>query len=852
MRKLSVFLGAAAMLAAEGTLPPPAAHTVDFSREVAPLFAKRCQGCHNAGQRTAGLRLDSREGLLEGGYSGAAIIPGKSAESTLIHMVAGTREGRVMPPAGAKLTPVEVGILRAWIDQGANWSAKATAESAAPRAEKPQHWAFVAPRRPEVPEVRRKEWVRNPVDAFILARLEGEGIAPSPEASRETLIRRATLDLTGLLPTPEETAAFLADTRPDAYERLVDGLLASPHYGEKWARHWLDLARYADSDGYEKDQVRPHAWRYRHWLIAALNRDMPFDRFTRETMAGDLLPEPTPDSRIATAFHRNTLTNREGGVDVFQFRFEQVLDRANTVGSVWLGLTFGCAQCHDHKYDPISQKEYYQLYAFFDRADEEYIDAPLPGEMGPHLAGLGSYQAKRRALLAEYNVAPLQAAWEERMQWARHNPGKELDLDFALNVLRVLEDSAYRMLDLGPEKRSARQNVAMTNHFVRYGKSVLKEKYDEAKLGDLQKKLQELETTLPKLSQAPVLMPNPDPVRTHLRLRGDYRELGIEVQPGTPAFLPPLPGEPTRLALGEWLVSPENPLTARVTVNRQWQEIFGRGLVRTSEDFGTQGERPSHPELLDWLAVEFRESGWSLKRLHRMLVLSAAYRQSSNARDDLRERDPANILLARQSRLRLPAEAIRDAALQASGLLDTRIGGPSVRPPQPEGVAALGYANSVKWEESQGPDRYRRGLYVHFQRTTPYPQLMTFDAPDANLTCSRRQRSNTPLQALNLLNDPVFFEAAQSLATQLLRSGGSTADRLALAYRLCLSREPSPREKDRLASYLEQQRRIFERDPEAARTVYAPEEAGVAPEEAATWVMAARALLNLDEFITRE
>jgi cytochrome c553 len=818
---------------------------VDFARDIAPVLT-RCQACHGAQQALSGLRLDSREALVKGGSTGPAIKPGASAESNLIAMVSGQNQKKiVMPPAGERLKPEQIAALKAWIDQGAVWP------------EKPVHWAFVTPKRPALPEVRNAAGIRNPIDRFILAKLENDGLAPSPEAPRRTLIRRLSFDLTGLPPTPDEVAAFVNDARPDAYQRQVDRLLALPHYGEKWARFWLDLGRYADSDGYEKDTVRPHAWRYRQWLIDALNRDLPFDQFTLETMAGDILPDAKVDQKIATGFHRNTLTNREGGVNPEQFRFEQVLDRANTLGTVWLGLTFQCAQCHDHKYDPITQKDAYALQAFFNSADETLIDAPMPGETGPRFQALPAYLEKKSALLAEYKIPDLQAAWEQRLLVAAGDPGKSHEWDFAMGVLRVMVDKADEMLKLGVTGRTARQNEIMTDHFLAWYNSVVsKERLKDLKIDEVKKKIAELEAALPPLAQAPVIQELREPRQSHVASRGDYREKGIEVRPDTPGFLPPLQanGKASRIELARWLVSAENPLTTRVTMNRMWQEFFGRGIVRTSEDFGRMGERPTHPELLDWLAVEFRESGWSMKRMHKLIVESAVYRQSSAMRPALQTTDPANTLLARQSRLRLPAEAVRDAALASSGLLYPAIGGKSVRPPQPEGVAALGYGNGVKWNESQGPERYRRGLYIHFQRTTPYPLLMTFDSPDSNLTCSRRQRTNTPLQALNLLNDPVFFEAAQALAARIVREkpDAGLTERIDYGFLLCVGRPASGREKDLAAGFYRKQKQILERDPQSAQKLFPVPVEGAGTLEAATWVGVARTLLNLDEFITRE
>jgi mono/diheme cytochrome c family protein len=828
----------ACLLLAADALPPASKTPVDFARDVEPLLRARCQLCHGPKQQMKGLRLDLKASTL------GVVTPGHSAESKLIRMVGGLEGKTVMPPMGERLTAAEIGTLRGWIDQGAKWSGN----DGAP------HWSFVKPKRPDVPANRG--WARNPIDNFIAARLETEKIAPAPEADKNTLIRRLSLDLTGLPPTPGEVDTFLADKHPDAYERLVDRLMDSPHYGEKWARPWLDLARYADSDGYEKDLSRPWAWQYRQWVIQALNHNMPFDEFTVEQIAGDLLPNATTGQRVATGFHRNTLTNREGGTDPAQFRDEQVIDRTNTVTITWLGLTAGCAQCHNHKYDPISQKEYYQLFAFFNTAEEINIEAPQPGELGAHLAAKGEYERKRAALLAQYKVAELESAWEEKLRYVEINQGKLPVWDFQFQSFRILLDNALKILHRDPARRTKQQQDAITDRFISTYKAVAsKEEFEQCKFTELQKKLSELEKTLPPISMAQAIQENDEPPKTYIHVRGDWLDHGPEVQPGTPAFLPPMPaGErPTRLTLARWIVSRENPLTARVAANRMWQELFGRGLVRTSEDFGMVGDDPSHPELLDWLAVEFMESGWDMKHMVRLMATSAAYRQTSKVRPELISRDPENILLARQSRLRLPAELIRDEALAASGLLNTAIGGKSVRPPQPAGVAELSYNKSGKWPESIGPDRYRRGLYIHFQRTSPYPQLVNFDAPGADLTCSRRQRSDTPLQALNLLDDVVFFEAAQALAYRLVReSPKDFHDRLNYAYELALARKPAAKETERLAKYFDQEMTSLAKDPKEERALFPAPVEGVQPAEAAAWVGVSRVLLNLDEFITRE
>ncbi len=850
MRTLALLLCATALTVDARQVPSSAGRVLEFSRDIEPIFKSRCYGCHGAAQHMSGLRLDDRDAAMAGGNSGAVIKPGRSADSALIHRVTGRKGLMAMPPSGPRLTPEQVDVLRAWIDQGARWpAAQAAAARPAAGARTGGHWSFQPVRRPDVPVVRHP--VRNPIDAFVLARLEKEGIEPSPEAGATTLLRRLSLDLTGLPPTPAETAEFLSDKRPDAYQRQVDRLLASPHYGEAWGRHWLDLARYADSDGYEKDWSRPSAWRYRQWVIEALNRDMPFDRFSTAQIAGDLLPGAAADL-VATGFHRNTLTNREGGIDNAQFRFEATVDRAATVGTVWLGLTVGCAQCHDHKYDPIPQKDFYRLFAFFDNLEEIDVDAPMPGELGPWLRTRDEFRRKRQELLAQYHVPELQPVWEKEMLQAAAEPGKHTDWDLAWDCLLKLTEGGdgERILRKPPDQRTDRERDVLTDHFIRnYHFAIGGKKYAELKFAELDKQLRALRESYPQLSQAMAVREDSRQHQSYLRLRGDYKSPGIEVDPGTLAVLPPLPvkSRPTRLDLARWLMAPENPLTARVAVNRIWQELFGSGIVKTSEDFGTQGERPTHPELLDWLAAEFRDSGWSMKHIIGLIVTSAAYRRESTARPDLDARDPENRLLARQLRLRLPAELIRDSALSVSGLLDLRVGGPSVRPPQPKGVAELAYANSVKWNPSEGADRYRRGLYIHFQRTTPYPLLANFDAPKGDVTACRRQRTNTPLQALNLLNDPVFLEAARALAFRIRHEAGPDFDaRLDYAWRLALCRQPDPKEQARMRRYFDQQKTIFDQDPGAVRAL------GAASADSAAWAGVASVLFNLDEFIVRE
>ena len=833
--------------------------SVDYQRDIEPLFRARCHMCHGPGQQMSGLRLDRAEDALRGGYSGPVILPGKAADSRLIRLVAGLEKGVVMPSAGERLSAAEIDLLRAWIDQGAVWPKDSSGDEGVRQGTRPKsdHWSFQPITRPELPDLKNRNWARNPIDRFVAAKLEAEGVKPSAAADKATLIRRASLDLTGLPPEPQEVEQFLLDNRPDAYDWLIDRLLESEHYGEKWAKHWLDQARYADSDGYEKDLSRPHAWRYRHWVISALNADMPFDRFTMEQIAGDLIEDASTESRVATGFHRNTLKNREGGINIEQNRFEETVDRANTVATVWLGLSAECAQCHDHKYDPITQKDYYSLYAFFNTLHEADIDAPLPGDWGPYLAARPGYLKKRAELLAEYDVASLQKAWEIRLAEAAKQPGVWTDWDLTYDILPLVVDHGHEIFHKPPSERTERERHALTRFFVsNYFRVLTPERTKELGFKEVGAKLSELERAFPDLSRAMAVEQPARPRKSHIHLRGQWDRTGLEVTAATPTFLPPLKidGKATRVDLARWLVSRDNPLTARVIVNRVWQEHFGRGLVLTSEDFGTQGERPSHPQLLDWLATEFMDQGWSLKKLHKLILTSATYRQSSRARPEIDERDPNNELLARQSRIRLPAELIRDNALAASGLLYPEIGGPSVRPPLPDGVTDLGYGRGVKWQESEGPDRYRRGLYIHFQRTVPYPFLMNFDTPETRVTKCRRERSNTPLQALNLLNDPVFFEAARGLAARVLTESrdGTFDDRLDRAFKLCVARSPSPTEREGLQTYFERRKTDLDRNPEVLAELFGVEIDGVDPLEASAWVGLSRVLLNTDEFITRE
>ena len=725
-----------------------------------------------------------------------------------------------------------------------------------------RHWAFQPILQPAVPSVSGSGSSANPIDRFIARRLEAEGIALARQADSETLIRRVSLDLIGLPPTPEEVSEFICDQQPGAYERLVTRLLASPHYGERWARPWLDLCHYADSDGYLQDQVRPVAWRYRAWLVDALNANLPFDQFTIQQLAGDLLPGATVDQKLATGFLRQTLSNREGGADPKEFRVKQIVDRTSMVSEIWMGLTIGCARCHDHKYEDISQREFYQLYAFLDAADEININAPLPDEREPYEAALPAYQRKRQELIAPVagEIEELQRRWTKKLLGARDNPGQDWFWDRQWEVVGLVwggklgegQLEGWQLIMLDPTKRSQLQNDRLLDYFLPQADSLDAAKAQELKLGELNAKLKKLKAELPRVTRAPTMMETQNPRTVFVHIAGDFRAPGEAISPDTLEVLPPLADDRRdRLALARWLVSPEHPLTARVAVNRIWQEFFGRGIVDTSGDFGVRGSPPTHPELLDWLASEFIRSGWNVKQMHRLIVTSATYRQSSNlAPREVSEGQLANPrhakLLSRQIPLRLSAEQIRDSVLRASGLWDSRMGGPSVKPPQPDSVSEQGYSN--KWEASEGGDRYRRGLYTWVQRTSPFAMHITFDAPNPNHICTRRERSNTPLQSLILLNDPFFYEAAAALAARVLREvDGDDTQRIVHAFRLCLAREPKANELDMLKRFLQERRD----DPKFNAQSQPMGDSELVARADPAWTALCSVLFNTHEFVTR-
>jgi len=991
---------------------------LDYDRDVRPIFAAHCFDCHGPSRSEAGLRLDSR-GVVMGGQneSGTVISPGKASESLLVRLIKGEDPKRAMPRKSEPLAADQIATIEQWINSGAAW---AEGNDPAAQVGSRDHWAFKRPERPALPEVRKEGWGRTPVDPFVLERLEKEGLSPSPEAGRTTLIRRLSLDLTGLPPTIEEIDAFLNDTSADAYDKLVERLLDSPHYGERWGRHWLDAARYADTNGYEKDQYRA-IWPYRDYVIGAFNRDLPFDQFTREQVAGDLLPNAGPEQLTATGFLRNSMLNEEGGVDPEQFRVEAIVDRVDTLGKTFLGLTVNCAQCHTHKYDPITHKEYYQLFAFVNNDDEPDVEIPTSEQVAKRQSIRSEIESAERDLAANSGgLAERMDAWEaeakakavdwrplEPKDWfgaigvkfekmndgsllaLAHNPGESsyvVVLETKLTNITALRLEAMTDPNLprnGPGRSpngnfvvqdfevratpladpSTTNTVALRNATADFSQPefevakaidgdkktgwavaqgplltnqdrkavfetveplgfeggtrltiTLWQKHGSAhtlgrfrisattqagpvaadplpaevrailakggadrsaeerarvfgyyrtvdsRFAEASKRILELQNSWPMGMTTLALRERMENPRvTHIFKRGDFKNPGAAIRPGVPSALHPLPPKEryNRLDLADWLVDPANPLTARVIVNRVWQAYFGQGLVATPEDFGTRCDPPSHPGLLDWLACDFRDGGWSFKNLHRTIVKSATYRQQSAVSPELLEADPYNVLLARAPRVRVDAEIVRDIALSAAGLLSRKVGGPSVFPPIPDGVLNLAYGGPMKWEVSPGGDKYRRGMYTFWKRTAPYPGLTMFDAPNADFSCVRRVKSNTPLQALTTLNDAVFTEAAQALALRVYReSGGDEGRLLETAWRLCTGRAPDAFERDLVMRLYQGRRSYFDDRTAAALEVASPDKKSP-PEDVnlhkvAAWTMVARVLLNLDETIVKD
>lgn len=1022
--------------AAPAILPPPATRRVDFLKDIQPMLAERCYACHGPDKQKGDLRWDVKTSVFKNGEHGPIVMPGNSGQSRVIKLVAGLDPETVMPPRGERLTAAQIGLLRAWIDQGAAWVDVAVAAA----ADKRNHWAFKPPTRPPLPVVKHKSWVRNPIDYFVLARLEKENLSTASPADRATLIRRVSLDLIGLPPTPKEEDEFLADRRPDAYERLVERLLASPHHGERWGRIWLDLARYADTNGYEKDRPRS-IWPYRDWVIQAFNRDLPYDRFVIEQLAGDLLPNPTLDQRIATGFLRNAMLNQEGGIEPEQFRVEALIDRMDTVGKACLGLTINCCQCHNHKFDPFSQKEYYQLFAFLNNDDESYLEVPTPEQERKRLDILNKTQALDEvAMVQATNLMACFETWQKELiaesnhwtvldpkEWAGFSTKFEKQEDLSLlgggdvqpgGVMRVLLDTTmtnitgFRLEALtnanllygGPGEvgkgsflvreftveASPLSDLTVTNkvHFrraladfeapgfsitnaidgelekggwtptlsaerrnenhvavfeceepvgfpggtrlvftiyqtlkaddksggldaeskldchllgsFRLGATIdpvpltvdplspeqrqwltvdssqrpkeqTHELFDvfrhgEAGFASLNQQIDQLWANWPTVPTTMVLSQRAKPRITRVFKRGDWLRPDEEVRSATPAVLHPFPaGAPrNRLGLAQWIVDRRSPTTARVMVNRIWQAYFGQGLVTTPEDFGTRVEGPSHAELLDWLACEFMHpvpgahpvADWSIKHIHRLIVTSATYRQSSRVTPEIYAKDQYDRLLERAPRVRVDAELVQDIALSVSGLLNPAIGGPSVFPPIPASVGDTVYSG-FNWPESKGEDRYRRGLYTFWKRALPFPSLSAFDAPAGETACPRRTRSNTPLQALTTLNEKTFVEAAQAMALRVLKEGGEDdRARARYAFRLCTGRTPTASELDKLLAFWKEQYNHFENDTADAVKVASPDLAKMPAEvnlhKVAAWAMVSRAILNLDETITKE
>ena len=1011
----------------------PSSSVIDYSRDIRPLLSDACFACHGPDGETlaADLRLDLKEGAFgdRGGY--AAVVPGDPEASELVYRITTDDELDVMPPpdSGMELTPEQVALITGWVEQGAPWE---------------DHWAFTAPVKSEPPAVDDPEWSVNPIDRFILARLQAEGLEPSPEAEPEVLVRRVTLDLTGLPPTPEAVDAYLIDERPDRFEQLVDRLLESPQYGEHMARYWLDAARYGDTHGLHLDNYR-EMWPYRDWVIDAFNRDLPYDEFVVEQLAGDLLPDPSRDQLIATGFNRAHVTTNEGGSITEEVAMRNVIERVDAAGTVFLGLTVGCARCHDHKFDPISARDYYSLSAFFNSLDGDPMDgnleAPAPVIQVPtpeeeqERERLDAEVAKVRALIAsavdanEYDPSldddrgeyvrrtdhvwlddalppggkpsaedawrfvnapehpvfsgsashvrtaegqsqhyvkdatqglrigegdtlfayafldPLNppkelmlqwntGEWEHRAYWGENLidygadgttervamgplpttgewvrldvPAARVGLEAGSNVngwaftqhggtvhwdraglrtwtpqpgmtyeslaswvrdQKILGDKAEipeslrAIVALEPSNRTDDQRDALRDYFVEHDYGAARSTFEplHAELATAESAVKTLDEAI---ATTLVWKEKAEPEPAFILHRGEYDQKGEPVERSVPSFLPPLPegSEADRLGLAHWLVDPSHPLTARVAVNRLWQQVFGVGLVKTSEDFGNQGEPPSHPKLLDWLAVQFRDDGWDVKTMMRRLVTSEAYRQTSRVTPESLVRDPKNRLLARGPRFRLDAETIRDQALAAGGLLVEEVGGPSVKPPQPKGLwEAVGYtsSNTAQFQADTGRDKvHRRSLYTFWKRTAPPPQMATFDAPSRESCTMRRERTNTPLQALVLLNDPQFVEAARALAERTLReAGSSTEDRLVRMFRIATARRPEAEELAALNRAIDEALDSFRDDPDGARALIdvgetAPDPS-LEPAELAAWTILANIMLNLDEVIVK-
>jgi hypothetical protein len=823
-----------------------AENEIDFNRDIRPILSENCFYCHgqDAAKRKADLRLDQRAAAIEAG----AIVPNNPEASELVKRVLSGDPATAMPPAKSnrKLSDAQKDLLRRWVAGGAPYAT---------------HWAFVAPRRPALPEVKRADWARNPIDRFVLAVLEREGLTTSPEADRPALIRRLAIDLTGLPPTPQEVDAFVADPDPTAYEKVVDRLLASKHYGERMALPWLDAARYADSNGFQQDGDT-WQWIWRDWVVRALNDDLPFDQFTTWQLAGDLLPDATVDQKIASGFNRNHLLNGEGGAIPEEQRWVILFDRMDTTATTWLGLTMACAQCHDHKYDPITMRDYYRLLDVFNHVPETGTPQRQSARIrvaAPFLE-LPTAENKARVAELEAEIAANQSKTEAIVEKAFRDWQARIG-DPASAERKGLPEPAAKILagDEAGRSDAERKSLAtiLRKHFeAKVRPAVIAKAPSAARADALKKTLAEYRgDQIPRV----MIMSDARKRETHILDRGEYLKPKEKVEFATPAFLPPLPKDApkNRFGLARWLTAPEHPLTARVQVNRLWQHFFGAGIVKTSEDFGVQGEYPLHGALLDWLAVEFRERGWSMKAINRLIVTSATYRQSSKVTAEHRARDPENRLYSRASRFRMPSLVLRDWALASAGLLDRRVGGRPVYPYQPDQVweaLAITKERDFTYPASTGTDLYRRSLYTFWRRTVSPANM--FDASNRQACRVRPSVTSTPLHALTTLNDPTWVEAARVLAGRCMKRHAAPDDRLAHAFRLVLSRRPTDNDLKALRRAYDRQAAIFAADPGAARAALgvgvSPRDASLDAVEHAALAATCLAILNLDEALTRE
>lgn len=823
----------------------PGRAEVDFNRDIRPLLSDNCYACHgpDKGKRKAKLRLDIREGATADLGGHAAVAPGNPGKSELVRRILSNDPDELMPPPGSlkKLSESQKQRLVEWVRGGAMWA---------------EHWVFIPPKVVPPPKATDRKWPRNAIDEFILVRLESEGLKPAPEADRRTLLRRLSFDVVGLPPAPEEVEAFLADAGPEAYEKALERLLSSPHYGERMAMPWLDVVRYGDTVGYHGDQPQ-NIWPYRDYVIKAFNQNKRFDQFTIEQLAGDLLPDASTEQKIASGFNRLNMTTEEGGAQDKEYRAKYASDRVRAVSTIWMGATLGCAECHDHKFDPYATKDFYRFAAFF--ADLQEVGAypggngarppemplPSPGQE----ARLKELESANATMVSELNVlkpkiAVAQAEWEASLI-ATPDPAVAKPLQ--------VPEKIVQLLDIKPAHRTKAQQQDLTDWFAR-SRPEFAEVWNRHSA--LKTELDQLKEEIPRT----MISVSVEPRVTRVLNRGNWMDTTGEVmEPGIPHFFQQV-GAPdrraTRLDLAQWLVAPDNPMTARVFVNRLWKMYFGTGLSKVLDDLGSQGEWPTHPELLDFLALEFQHSGWDVKHMVRLIVTSATYRQSSLMRPALKERDPLNRLLARQSRFRLPAEMVRDNALEVSGLLVLDVGGPSVKPYQPDGY--WDYLNFPKrtYVADMGRNQYRRGIYTHWQRMFLHPMLKAFDAPSREECAAERPVSNTPLAALALLNDPTFVEAARALAELARQQGGSDTDwRLNWIFRRTLNRLPDANEREQLSRLLQADLKEFQAHPDRAekllKTGLKPVDAKLDFPELAAWTSVCRAVLNLHETIVR-